>query len=265
MILHFIDNLTRTRGAGDQETEPAGPAVMLAGVSRRYRPGRRVITALDNVSLRVERGEYVSVVGSSGSGKSTLLNMVSAIDSPDEGAVNVLGTELRDMSEDQLAAWRGRNIGIVFQFFQLMPTLTVRENVVLPMDLAGMSQNKWQRAEMLLEAVGILQLANNLPSELSGGEQQRAAIARAQANNPSLLIADEPTGNLDSENGRVVVEIIERLWRAGTTVLMVTHDREIAARAPHQISMRDGKIVDDRRVSSTVLDAPLAVANADAD
>ena len=238
-------------------------AIRLLDVSRRYQPGRRVITALDGVCLDVVRGEYVSVVGASGSGKSTLLNMVSGIDAPDSGTVTVLGTELVRKSEDKLAVWRGNNIGIVFQFFQLMPTLTVKENVVLPMDLAGRRECKWERAERLLADVGILDLADNLPSELSGGEQQRAAIARALANEPPLLIADEPTGNLDTENGRIVVDIIERLWHAGTTVLMVTHDPEIAGRAPRRVSMRDGRIVDDVRARRPVQLASPVAADAD--
>ncbi|MEZ4523928.1 MAG: ABC transporter ATP-binding protein [Thermomicrobiales bacterium] len=224
-------------------------AIELVDVTRRFRVGRRVITALDSVSLDIARGEFVSVIGASGSGKSTLLNIVSGIDSPDDGIVRVLGEDLSSKSEDRLSAWRGMNVGIVFQFFQLMPTLTVKENVVLPMDLAGNTDHKWVRAEDLLERVGIADLADNLPSELSGGEQQRAAIARALANEPALLIADEPTGNLDSENGRLVIGIIERLWRNGTTVLMVTHDREIAARAPRRILMKDGRVIEDASTS----------------
>lgn len=238
-------------------------AVRLSHVSRSYQPGRRVITALDDVCLDVASGEYVSVVGASGSGKSTLLNMVSGIDSPDTGSVSVLGADLASKSEDQLAVWRGNNIGIIFQFFQLMPTLTVKENVVLPMDLAGRRRHKWERAERLLADVGMLDLADNLPSELSGGEQQRAAIARALANDPPLLIADEPTGNLDTGNGRIVVDIIERLWRAGTTILMVTHDREVAGRAPRQVSMRDGRIVEDARTARPIRIPSPVVADAD--
>ncbi|HLT18090.1 MAG TPA: ABC transporter ATP-binding protein [Thermomicrobiales bacterium] len=222
-----------------------GPAIRIKDVVREYRTGRRVIRALDGVSLVVERGEYVTIVGSSGSGKSTLLNLISGIDVPDAGEVEVLGRKLKGMSENELAAWRGRNVGIVFQFFQLMPTLTVIENVILPMDLAGNDRDRRARAERLLDQVGILDLADNLPSELSGGEQQRAAIARALANDPELLVADEPTGNLDSVNGRIVMQILEELWRAGTTVLIVTHDRELAARAPRRIAMRDGRIISD--------------------
>jgi putative ABC transport system ATP-binding protein len=220
-------------------------AVELVHVSKHYHAGRRSIAALDGLSLSIESGEYVSIVGASGSGKSTLLNIISGIDTADSGAATVLGKHLEAMSQDQMAAWRGTNVGIVFQFFQLMPTLTVRENVVLPMDLAGARGDKWSRADELLSMVGMSHLADNLPSELSGGEQQRAAIARSLANRPGLLIADEPTGNLDSVNSLLVIDILERLWRAGTTVLMVTHDQSIAERAPRRISMHDGRILTD--------------------
>ncbi len=240
------------------------PAVKLIDLTRRFQAGRRIISALDRVNLEISRGDYVAVVGSSGSGKSTLLNIISGIDSPNTGSVVVLNSDLSSMGEDQLAAWRGRNIGIVFQFFQLMPTLTVRENVVLPMDLAGLTTDKWARADRLLESVGISHLADNLPSELSGGEQQRAAIARALANNPALLIADEPTGNLDTENGRIVIDILESLWRQGTTILMVTHDRDVSRRASRQISMRDGQIVDDSSQSAQLERVTLGRANGDA-
>lgn len=248
-MIHRLRGLFTGPGTSNsrEEADSDRTAVILRGVSRRFHVGRRIISALDEIDLSVDRGEYVSVVGSSGSGKSTLLNVISGIDSPDSGSIEVLGANLSSMSEDQIAAWRGHNIGIVFQFFQLMPTLTVKENVVLPMDLAGLRENKWERAEYLLETVGIASLADNLPSELSGGEQQRAAIARALANDPPLLIADEPTGNLDSQNGAIVIEIIERHWRDGTTVLMVTHDRDIAARAPRLVSMTDGRIVQDSK------------------
>lgn len=257
---------SREIDTGDTAREVSTPAVLLDEVTRRYRPGRRVITALDGISLKIDRGEFVAVVGASGSGKSTLLNVISGIDSCDSGTIQVLDTNLSQMGEDRLAAWRGRNIGIVFQFFQLMPTLTVRENVVLPMDLAGLTDDKWRRADRLLDSVGISDLGDNLPSELSGGEQQRAAIARALANDPSLLIADEPTGNLDTKNGRIVIEIIERLWRRGTTVLMVTHDIELSKRAPRRITMRDGRITDD--LLNGTLQSPgrtFAESHADAD
>ncbi len=241
-------NLTGTETQPTQQASEArasNAVIDLDSVTRRYAAGRRVITALDNVSLRIDAGDFVAIVGASGSGKSTLLNIVSGIDAADAGRVRVLGTDLNDMSEDRLATWRGRNVGIVFQFFQLMPTLTVRENVVLPMDLAGLTEGKWARADRLLASVEIPHLGNNLPSELSGGEQQRAAIARALANDPALLIADEPTGNLDTVNGLLVMEIIERLWRNGTTVLMVTHDVQLSLRARRRITMRDGRIIED--------------------
>jgi putative ABC transport system ATP-binding protein len=220
-------------------------AINVERVYRRYRTGRRDIPALAGVSLTVEYGEWIAIVGPSGCGKSTLLNLLAGIDIAADGEVVVAGQRLNGMSENALAAWRGREVGIVFQFFQLMPTLTVLENIILPMDLAGNNRERRPRAIELLDQVGVLDLAENLPSELSGGEQQRVAIARALANEPRLLLADEPTGNLDSRNGAVVVDLLEQLWRQGTTIVMVTHDQEVAARASRTISMRDGRIVDD--------------------
>jgi putative ABC transport system ATP-binding protein len=228
-------------------------AIALSGVSKRYRSGRREITALVDVSLSVAYGDWVAIVGPSGCGKSTLLNILAGIDVPDSGVVTVAGTSLVGKSEDALAAWRGREVGIVFQFFQLMPTLTVLENVVLPMDLAGSGRNRRARAMALLERVGLADLAHNLPSELSGGEQQRVAIARALANAPRLLLADEPTGNLDSRNGAVVVGLLHDLWTSGTTIVMVTHDLGVARRAHRIIAMRDGEIVEDRAREPDVL------------
>ena len=222
------------------------PAINVESVYRRYRTGRRDIPALAGVSLSVDYGEWVAIVGPSGCGKSTLLNLLAGIDGPDDGTVFVAGQLLNGMNENALAAWRGREVGIVFQFFQLMPTLTVLENVILPMDLAGNNRDRRERALQLLDQVGVLDLAGNLPSELSGGEQQRVAIARALANSPRLLLADEPTGNLDSHNGEIVVDLLEQLWSQGTTIVMVTHDAEVAARASRTITMRDGQIVDDQ-------------------
>ena len=216
-------------------------------MSKRYRSGRRAIPALLDVSLHVEPGEWVAIVGPSGCGKSTLLNIMSGIDAADEGDVVVADTRLNGLSEGALAAWRGREIGIVFQFFQLMPTLTVRENVILPMELAGNARHKRERAERLIASVGLATLADNLPSELSGGEQQRVAVARALANAPGLLLADEPTGNLDSANGAAVIDLFQDVWSAGGTIVMVTHDAEIAAHASRVITMRDGRIITDER------------------
>lgn len=226
--------------------EHVQPAIRVEHAFRRYRSGRRDIPALAGVSLTVEYGEWIAIVGPSGCGKSTLLNLLAGIDTADEGSVVVAGRVLRGLSENALAAWRGREVGIVFQFFQLMPTLTVLENVILPMDLAGNQRDRRARALQLLDQVGVLDLADNLPSELSGGEQQRVAIARALANAPRLLLADEPTGNLDSRNGAMVVDLLEQLWRQGTTIVMVTHDPVVAARASRTIAMRDGQAVDEQ-------------------
>lgn len=231
------------------------PVVELSEVTKSYRSGRRGISALQGIDLRVEAGEWVSVVGPSGCGKSTLLNILAGIDSADAGLVHVAGANLRGMSENALARWRGRGVGIIFQFFQLMPTLTTIENVMLPMDLAGsrvhgerkeLRSGRTARALALLNRVGVGHLASSLPSELSGGEQQRVAVARALANDPVLILADEPTGNLDSRNGEIVVDILSELWQAGTTIIMVTHDREVAGQASRMVTMHDGSIVDDR-------------------
>jgi putative ABC transport system ATP-binding protein len=202
---------------------------------------------LRDISLVIEPGEYVAIVGPSGCGKSTLLNIMAGIDSPDVGDIIVNGTPLSGLTQNQLAAWRGKAVGIVFQFFQLMPTLTALENIMLPMDLAGNSKNARERASALLARVGLDGYEDNLPSELSGGEQQRIAVARALANSPSIILADEPTGNLDSANGKAVTGILESLWHDGTTVVMVTHDLDLAERSPRVITMSDGVIVADRR------------------
>lgn len=208
----------------------------------------------------------MSVVGPSGCGKSTLLNLITGIDTPDHGTVTVLGQQLNGLSQDRLAAWRGQNVGIIFQFFQLMPTLTVRENVTLPMDLAKRPGNHGERADQLLSRVGISHLSSNLPSELSGGEQQRVAIARALANAPPLLVADEPTGNLDSRTGAAVVDLIEQQWMEGMTVILVTHDVQIAERASRVISMRDGRIeADEPTARAGVIRTDLIASSADAD
>lgn len=243
-----------------------GLAVELDSVSRSYRSGRRTIEAVRPTTVHIERGEFVSIVGPSGCGKSTLLNMITGIDTPDRGAVTVLGQPLNGLGQDRLAAWRGQNVGIIFQFFQLMPTLTVRENVMLPMDLANRPGNHGERADLLLSRVGIAHLATHLPSELSGGEQQRVAIARALANNPPLLVADEPTGNLDSRTGAAVIDLIEQQWRDGVTVVLVTHDSQIAARASRTISMRDGRIESDEPTDRpTAVERQIIAASADAD
>jgi putative ABC transport system ATP-binding protein len=227
--------------------------IELAQVEKIYPMGRRQYHALRGVDLRIEPGEFVAIVGPSGSGKSTILNMVTGIDRPTRGTVRVGGQELNRLSENQLARWRGEQIGIVFQFFQLLPTLTAFENVVLPLHLRGrhakaQGEAKRERALEFLEMVGMHNHAHHLPSELSGGEQQRVAIARALANDPPLIVADEPTGNLDSHTGEMIFDIFHRLADEGKTVIYVTHDNELAHRANRLIQVRDGQIVADSRL-----------------
>ncbi|GAA0736862.1 ABC transporter ATP-binding protein [Dactylosporangium roseum] len=221
--------------------------VRVSAVSRTYRLGTAVFEALRGVDLTAHAGEFVAIVGRSGSGKSTLLNLIAGIDRPSAGSVVVAGTDLGQLSENRLAAWRGRTVGVVFQFFQLLPTLTVAENVMLPMELSGgvPGARRRPRALELLDQVGIAALADKLPSTLSGGEQQRAAIARALANDPPVLVADEPTGNLDAATGDAVLNLLEGLAAAGTCVLMVTHERDIAERVPRTVTLADGRVAQD--------------------
>ena len=202
------------------------------------------IHALKRVNLRVGAGEFVGIRGPSGSGKSTLLNMITGVDRPTAGQVLVNGQDLTELNEDRLARWRGDTVGVVFQFFQLLPTLTVLENVILPMDFArrGRPKERLERAQMLLEQVGLADQAYKFPNALSGGQQQRAAIARALANDPPLLVGDEPTGNLDSKTANGVVDTFEELVARGKTFLMVTHSNSLAARIPRVIEVLDGEL-----------------------
>jgi putative ABC transport system ATP-binding protein len=202
--------------------------------------------ALKSVSLEVDAGEFIAVVGPSGCGKSTLMNMLTGIDRPTSGSIVVGGTDLRGMSESRMAQWRGRTVGVIFQFFQLLPTLTVAENVMLPMDFAGLwsGREREERAMHLLELVGLADQARKLPSSTSGGQQQRAAIARALANDPPILVADEPTGNLDEVTAEEVFRLFQSLVDGGRTVVMVTHDHELAERTRRTVHMVDGRIVD---------------------
>ncbi len=219
----------------------------LRGVTKAYQTGAGLVTVLKDVTLCVQMAEFVSVVGPSGSGKSTLLNMITGIDRPTGGEVFVGGQAIHVLGENQLARWRGRHIGVVFQFFQLLPTLTILENVMLPMDFcnAYKRHDRKQKAMSLLEMVGIVSHADKLPNALSGGEQQRAAIARALANNPPLIVADEPTGNLDTTTANEVFTVFEKLVAEGKTVLVVTHDRELSARTQRVIHLLDGRIYHD--------------------
>jgi putative ABC transport system ATP-binding protein len=229
-------------------TVPVSNHVMVEvhNVEKRLPVGGKEISILREISFQVRRGEFLLIVGPSGSGKSTLLNMISGIDRPSAGEVVVLGDPLQGMSENTLAHWRREKIGIIFQFFQLMPSLTVLKNVILPMDIAGKfsPKERRERAMRLLETVGIAEKAHQLPGMISGGEQQRAAIARALANDPPLLVADEPTGNLDSISARLIFNLFEKLVADGKTMLVVTHDTELAQQAPHRIAIVDGRIQD---------------------
>jgi putative ABC transport system ATP-binding protein len=223
-----------------------GPLVRLEGVEKVYRSGRLEHRALRGVDVTFERGELVAIVGPSGSGKSTILNILTGIDRPTTGTVTVGGNRIDEMTEEQLAAWRGSNVGIIFQFFQLLPMLTALENAVLPLEFAstGSAAERAARAKANLELVGLGDKLDHLPTELSGGEQQRVAIARALACTPDLLVADEPTGNLDTATAMQMIELLTALNRDGMTVVYVTHDPSIAERAHRVVSIRDGIVAD---------------------
>jgi putative ABC transport system ATP-binding protein len=224
------------------ETNLNGALIDLRDVIKTYETGAGGVTVLKDITLKVQPGEFVSVVGPSGSGKSTLLNMITGIDRPTGGEVFVGGEAVHALSENQLARWRGRRVGVIFQFFQLLPTLTVLENVMLPMDFCDVyrRRERRERAMVLLEQVGIAEHAHKLPSALSGGEQQRAAIARALANDPPLVVADEPTGNLDTATANGVFELFEDLDAQGKTLMVVTHDRSLSARTERVLHLLDG-------------------------
>ncbi len=220
------------------------PLIVVRDVSKVYRPGQESSVALRGVDVTIRQGEFVAIIGPSGSGKSTLLNLIAGLDKPSSGSIQVQGCEVTAMDEDGLARWRGSTLGIVFQFFQLLPTLTALENVMLAMELAG--RYRGERREQALDRlarVGLADYADHLPSELSGGEQQRVAIARALANDPPLLLADEPTGNLDSATGRRIIDLLREFNDRGMTIVLVTHEPGLAAKAKRVITMRDGRIV----------------------
>ena len=221
--------------------------VQLTDITKVYQGG--ITGALNGVSVTVEKGEFTAIMGPSGSGKSTMLNLVAGLDRPTSGTVVVGGTDLGKMSEAGLARFRRDSIGFVFQFFYLLPNLTALENVLIPAQLKGNSASG--RARELMERLGITEVADKFPARLSGGQQQRVAIARALINNPTLLLADEPTGALDTHTGDQVMELLGQLHRDGQTILLVTHDAKLATRhAARVISVMDGKIVDDARLES---------------
>ena len=219
--------------------------IRLSGVRKVYQDATVQQVALHTIDLVIERGEFVAIVGKSGSGKSTLINLMTGIDRPSAGSVIINDAPLHTLDENQLARWRGANLGIVFQFFQLLPTLTVLENILLPMDFLGRyhAATARLRAHEVLALVQMSDHAHKLPSALSGGQQQRVAIARALANDPPLVIADEPTGNLDSKTAAQVFQLFAHLAAAGKTVVMVTHDNDLARRVQRTIAIADGKVL----------------------
>jgi len=241
-------------------TNQNDPIIQLKDIVKAFPVGDSEITVLHGISLDIKAGEFVSIVGPSGNGKSTLLNMITGIDRPTSGEVIVTGQPVHSMSENQLAKWRGQDVGIIFQFFQMLPSLSLMQNVVLPMEFARKYKGKErrERAMYLLDLVGLADQAQKLPGMVSGGQQQRAAIARALANDPALLVADEPTGNLDAKTAGQVFDIFMQLVEEqGKTMLMVTHDKNLADRVPREIEIVNGVITSDGRpVNGKQLAAP---------
>ncbi|MDD5468171.1 MAG: ABC transporter ATP-binding protein [Anaerolineales bacterium] len=231
-----------------------GKLVQVIDVVKSFPVGDDEVTVLKGISIDVKPGEFVSIVGPSGNGKSTLLNMITGIDRPTDGQVIVTGREVHKMSENELAAWRGEHVGIIFQFFQMLPSLNILQNVILPMDFAKKyhPKERKERAMALLEAVGLADQAHKLPGMVSGGQQQRAAIARALANDPDLIVADEPTGNLDTRTANDVFDLFLGLVERGKTLVMVTHDKELARRVPRVVEIIDGRITRDEFVGGAV-------------
>ncbi len=226
--------------------------IELRGVNKAYHTPAGDFYALTGIDLQVQPGEFVAVVGKSGAGKSTLINMLTGIDRPTAGEIRIGGHDVHRLSEDQIAAWRGSNVGVVFQTFQLLPMLTCAQNVMLPMDFAnryGSPRQRRERALYLLEQVGIPEQADKLPAAVSGGQRQRVAIARALANDPVFLAADEPTGNLDSATAGAVLTLFARLADKGRTIIMVSHDRDLARHVGRVLSIADGEIVGDGQTS----------------
>ena len=219
--------------------------IIMQGIRKEYRMGDNVVAALDGVDIHIKPHEFVSIIGPSGSGKSTLMNIIGCLDTADEGTYIFDGQEISDYSEDELATIRGKKIGFVFQQFNLLPKLTARENVELPLIYQGVSvRRRHERSEEVLRRVGLLERMNHKPTELSGGQQQRVAIARALAGNATLILADEPTGNLDSKTGAEVMNLFHELHEAGNTIVLITHDAKIAAQTPRAIHIHDGRVLE---------------------
>jgi putative ABC transport system ATP-binding protein len=227
--------------------------VQVKNVTKQFKSGELIVNVLRGVSVDIDAGEFVAIVGASGNGKSTLLNMITGIDHPTQGEVIINGRAIHSMSENQLAAWRCDQIGIIFQFFQLLPALSLRQNVILPMDFAKKIPRieRQERAEYLLDLVGLADQMNKLPGQVSGGQQQRAAIARALANDPPLLVADEPTGNLDARTAIDVFTLFSHLADQGKTLVMVTHNEDLACQVQRTIEIKSGLITRDENCSKT--------------
>jgi putative ABC transport system ATP-binding protein len=227
--------------------EQSKTLIELRHVTKSYPIASGNFKALKDVSLKIDSRKLVAITGKSGSGKSTLLNIITGIDRPTEGSVLINGIAVDKLSESELASWRGKNVGVVFQFFQLLPTLTILENVMLPMDFCNTypRKDRKEHALSLLQMVGIKEQADKFPSTLSGGQQQRVAIARALANDPPLIVADEPTGNLDSQTATAIFELFAKLTSSGKTVVVVTHEREFSSYFENTINIADGVIVND--------------------
>ena len=256
MVTLTREKPTQVQEMTSQQREPRNNVfIEVRNLGKRFPVGEGEVTVLKDISLQIREGEFVSVVGPSGSGKSTLINMLTGIDRPSEGEVEIASTRIDGMSQGQLSRWRGLNLGLVFQFFQLLPALNLVDNVVLPMDFAGKygRRERRERALYLLETVGLADHAFKLPAMVSGGQQQRAAIARALANDPPLLIGDEPTGNLDSASTEQMFELFLRLVEEGKTVVMVTHNRDMARRTPRVMELVDGQISRDQRLTGLIL------------
>jgi putative ABC transport system ATP-binding protein len=218
--------------------------IELRGVSKTVLSGSEPLTILHPLSLTIARGQFLAIVGPSGSGKSTLLGLIAGLDAPSSGSVWIDGVDITRLDEDRLARLRGEKIGFVFQFFHLIPSLTAYENVAVPMEIAGVADPR-SRAQQLLQEIGLTGRSHHYPAQLSGGEQQRVALARALANDPPIVLADEPTGNLDSSNGRHILELLRTIHQTrGTTIVLVTHDTDLAAIADQRIVLRDGRVVE---------------------
>ena len=228
--------------------------ITMTGIRKEYRMGDNVVAALDGVDIHIKPHEFVAIIGPSGSGKSTLMNIIGCLDVADEGSYVFDGQEIEAYTDDELAAIRNKKIGFVFQQFNLLPKLTAQENVELPLIYQGMSARKrHKRSREVLERVGLLDRMHHKPTELSGGQQQRVAIARALAGNPSLILADEPTGNLDSKTGAEVMALFHELHQAGNTIVLITHDTKIAAQTPRAIHIHDGRVLEPADESEVIV------------